>query len=94
MIACQLNLLDWTPSPAPRAPVYLRRIDRAKNMARFYKLDIQRDLFGGWNLVREWGRIGRAGQVRSAPYPSRAEAIDAFARQKRAKERRGYGNAA
>jgi hypothetical protein len=43
--------------------------------------------------IREWGRIGRAGQVRMIPYPRnrnrnrRAEALD---RQKRVKERRGY----
>ena len=47
--------------------VILRRIDAAQNMARFYLLDVQPDLFGGWSLIREWGRIGRAGA--SAPRP-------------------------
>lgn len=43
--------------------VVLRRIDAAQNMARFYRLDVQPDLFGGWSFIREWGRIGRPGTV-------------------------------
>jgi predicted DNA-binding WGR domain protein len=38
--------------------IILHRIDPAKNMRRFYRLDVQRDLFGQWCLIREWGRIG------------------------------------
>ena len=39
--------------------VMLTRIDRAHNMARYYRLDVQPDLFGQWCFIREWGRIGR-----------------------------------
>jgi predicted DNA-binding WGR domain protein len=35
--------------------VELRRIDPAKNMRRFYRLDVQPDLFGGVLLMKEWG---------------------------------------
>jgi len=70
--------------------VMLHRVDRGQNMARFYLLDIQPDLFGGWSLIREWGRIGRPGTVRVLPYPTEAEALDALEQQRRAKERRGY----
>ena len=35
----------------------LHRIDPAKDMARFYRLDVQPDLLGGWTFIREWGRI-------------------------------------
>ena len=59
-------------------------------MARYYRLDIQPDLFGGWSFIREWGRIGRPGPVRQIPYPTPAEAIAALERQRRIKERRGY----
>ncbi len=31
--------------------VHLTRIDPAKNMARFYKLDVQPNLFGEWCLI-------------------------------------------
>ena len=37
-----------------------------------YRLDVQPDLFGEWCFVREWGRIGRPGQMRSVPYPTPA----------------------
>jgi predicted DNA-binding WGR domain protein len=70
--------------------VELRRIDSAKNMRRFYRLDVQPDLFGQWCFIREWGRIGRVGQVRMVPYATATEAHDAVAMQQRVKERRGY----
>ncbi|MGE5512907.1 MAG: WGR domain-containing protein [Bacteroidota bacterium] len=44
--------------------IYLERTDRAKNMARYYRLTIVETLFGDWAMVREWGRIGRQGQSR------------------------------
>jgi predicted DNA-binding WGR domain protein len=31
----------------------LYRIDAAKHMHRFYRLDVQRDLFGQWRVVRK-----------------------------------------
>jgi len=40
----------------------LRRIDLALNMRRYYRLSVQRDLFGRACLIREWGRIGARGQ--------------------------------
>jgi len=35
--------------------VTLYRIDAAENKWRFYRLDLQPDLFGSWLLVKEWG---------------------------------------
>lgn len=70
--------------------VILRRIEADKNMARFYLLDVQPDLFGGWSFIREWGRIGRSGTVRALPCSTEAEALAALERQRQAKERRGY----
>lgn len=70
--------------------VILRRVDPARNMARFYLMDVQPDLFGGWSFIREWGRIGRSGTVRALPCPTETEARAALERQRRAKERRGY----
>jgi predicted DNA-binding WGR domain protein len=70
--------------------VTLYRIDQARNMQRFYRLDIQPDLFGNQCLIREWGRIGRGGQVRSTPCRTEEEAQVALHKQREAKERRGY----
>jgi predicted DNA-binding WGR domain protein len=66
------------------------RSDDERNMHRYYRLDVRRDLFGAWCFIREWGRIGSAGQVRTAPFPTPAEAQAALDKQRRAKERRGY----
>ena len=68
----------------------LYRIDSGRNMFRFYHLDIQPDLFGNHCLVREWGRIGRSGQIRSVPYPTGDEAQAALCEQQGTKERKGY----
>ena len=47
-------------------------------------IGVQPDLFGAWCFIREWGRIGRAGQVRTVPYATADEAHEALARQHRA----------
>jgi predicted DNA-binding WGR domain protein len=36
----------------PLYPLSLRRVEPARNMARFYSLDVERDLFGKVVLVR------------------------------------------
>ena len=68
----------------------LNRHDEAQNLHRYYRLDGQPDLFGAWCFIREWGRIGHAGQVRQVPFPTLAEAQAAHERQRWRKERRGY----
>lgn len=74
--------------------VTLYRIDAANNMKRFYRLDLQPDLFGLWLLVKEWGRIGQPGQTRLTSFPTITEAQRAFDRQRRLKEKRGYAHPA
>jgi predicted DNA-binding WGR domain protein len=57
------------------AAVQVRRIDPACNMHRFYRPDVQPDLFGGVLLVKKWGRIGAhefAKRARRAPRWRRA----------------------
>ena len=71
--------------------VILYRTDRAKNMHRFYRLDVQPDLFGQWCLMREWGRIGTTGRERSTPFPTSQETHATLDKQRRVKEQRGYG---
>jgi predicted DNA-binding WGR domain protein len=71
-------------------PVILYRIDSHKRMHRYYRMNVQPDLFGQWCLLREWGRIGSTGQMRSAPFPTPQEAQAALDNQRRIKERRGY----
>jgi len=77
----EIDLVDAQPPPRP-----LTRTDHARRMARFYVLDVQPDLFGAWCFIREWGRIGRPGQLRQVPYPTEDKAKEALARQRHAKE--------
>jgi predicted DNA-binding WGR domain protein len=72
--------------------VTLHRIDDRRNMSRFYRLDVQPDMFGRWLLVSEWGRIGRSGHMRVASFAGIDEAHAALQRRRRVKERRGYAD--
>ena len=63
---------------APSRPVTLRRIDPAKNMARFYSLEVARDLFERVVLVGHWGRIGTAGKIRLDEHRGEGEAMTAL----------------
>jgi len=70
--------------------LHLTCIDPAANKRRFYHLSVQPTLFGEWALVREWGRIGVGGRLRTDLYPSAGSAIDALLALGRQKGRRGY----
>lgn len=74
--------------------ITLHHIDPTRNMSRFYRLDLQPDLFGAWGVIREWGRIGQAGRVRIDPYPTAEQAEDRLHRQQVVKQGRGYTLAA
>ena len=68
----------------------LRRIEPEQNVARFYALMIERDLFGQTVLVRHWGRIGGRGRERVDPHANEAEAATVMGKLAAAKHRRGY----
>jgi predicted DNA-binding WGR domain protein len=71
--------------------IRLSRVDPAKNMARFYELDIQSGLFGDVCVVRHWGRIGSNGQGKEHWLESDAKAIELTSKLERQKRQRGYG---
>ncbi len=77
-------------SVAPSRHVTLRRIEPAKNMARFYALEVEQDLFGRHVLVRRWGRIGTAGKTRLDEHTGEGEAWAALQKLLAAKMRKGY----
>lgn len=78
------------PPKCPSRPLAFRRIDPARNMARFYLLALQPTLFGDVSLVRNWGRIGTRGQAKVETFATADEAEAALRRIERAKRRRGY----
>ena len=70
--------------------IYIERTEPAKNMARFYAMQISGTLFGEACLTRTWGRIGRRGQSKMHHFESEYEAIDLFMELMRQKRNRGY----
>jgi len=89
-------LVGRASQPAPfslaRAPIepvlVLHRIDPDQRVARFYRLMIERDLFGAITLVRNWGGIGANGREMVQEFATEIEAGQAL--EARAKRRRGY----
>ena len=71
--------------------ITLYRVDEDRNMRRFYHLRVERTLFGGWALIREWGRIGsRKGQALEEWFDHAEPAEAALRKLEAAKRRRGY----
>lgn len=70
--------------------LHLSRQDPDRNMARFYALELERDLFGDWVVVRYWGRIGTRGQSLRNSFPSLDAARNMIRRVTKAKIARGY----
>ncbi len=70
--------------------IRLVKINPEKNQYRFYQLAVWPDLFGGFSLVREWGRIGQSGQLRFNPFPTEQAAREALTNLIQRKCRTGY----
>lgn len=70
--------------------LYMKRVDATRNMHRFYTMTVQRDLFGGANLIREWGRIGSSGTLSITSHSDEGKAINALSDIAYAKQKRGY----
>ncbi|WP_310014259.1 WGR domain-containing protein [Brucella pseudogrignonensis] len=68
----------------------LQRRNPSQNMARFYGLSIQVDLFGIWILSRNWGRIGSVGQSKYQSFNNAQDAYIILDRLHRQKLKRGY----
>jgi predicted DNA-binding WGR domain protein len=81
--------MDEERSAIPHVLV-LRRVEPEQNLARFYALMIEHDLFGRIILMRHWGRIGTRGRERADEHASEVEAAEAMAKLAAAKRRRSY----
>ena len=69
---------------------FLTRTDPARNIDRFYIVDVTPTLFGDWTVMREWGRRGSPGTVRLSSYERRNEAETAEQRTIKRRLQRGY----
>lgn len=71
-------------------PVELERRDPRRNMARFYRLELEWDLLGAVLARRTWGRIGTRGQTKAMAFATEGEARAELLRWEKLKRRRGY----
>ncbi len=79
-----------TDNPTFLQGLVLERVDRARNMARFYVLSIEPTLFEDLALVRRWGRIGSTGRQRIDLHLSRPIAQIELKKWLDRKRRHGY----
>jgi predicted DNA-binding WGR domain protein len=70
--------------------IYLERHDATLNMARYYRLTVEKNLFGEFSLVRTWGRIGKRSQEKIELHITEQDAQVAVARKVQQKQRKGY----
>jgi predicted DNA-binding WGR domain protein len=74
----------------PPYRIHLEKCQPQRNRFRFYRLSLEPNLFGGWSLVREWGRIGRAGCMHADLYATLEAAQLALDIKLQEKGRKGY----
>ena len=70
--------------------VRLTKINQEDNKYRFYTIAITKNLFNEWSVLREWGRIGQAGQTKIDWCENLEQARDFVEKKQREKVRRGY----
>jgi predicted DNA-binding WGR domain protein len=79
-----------TKDPELLNMLVLERVDRTKNIARYYVLSVEPTLFFESSLVRRWGRIGSGGRIRIDLYASPPLAQIALNTWLERKRGRGY----
>ncbi len=70
--------------------VYLQHPDAGAQAPRFLRLSLLPDLFGGWELLRESGRVGGRSQLRRELFLQADEARHAFEKARDAELHRGF----
>ncbi len=70
--------------------LYVERKDPARNMARYYAMEIEQTMFGEACLIRRWGRIGKRGQEKQHIFEREEDAVLLFLDLLKQKRARGY----
>ena len=68
----------------------LQQRPEGREAPRFVQLMLERDLLGGWNLVRETGQIGGRSQLRREQFPDQASATAACEHARDRQLRKGF----
>jgi predicted DNA-binding WGR domain protein len=78
------------PASTIQRTLVLSRVEAGLGIARFYMLNIERDLFGTVRLVRTWGRIGTRGRELADVFETEGHAAAALKALAAVKHWRGY----
>ena len=70
--------------------ILLQQRPAAGEPPRYLQLNLQPDLFGGWELLRESGRVGSRSQLRRELFLQADEARHAFEKARDAELHRGF----
>lgn len=70
--------------------IYLQAPDKQGLFPRYYQLQLQPDMFGGWGLIREWGRQGARGTVKRTHFEDHDMAMQALIEWRNRQLRRGF----
>ncbi|MBN5050437.1 WGR domain-containing protein [Stenotrophomonas maltophilia] len=70
--------------------VHLQQPADGAQAPRFLRLTLVLDLFGGWELLRESGRVGARSQLRRELYLKADEARHAYEKARDAELHRGF----
>jgi predicted DNA-binding WGR domain protein len=70
--------------------IYMQTTHQPEQPPRFYQLQIQKDLLGGWLLIRESGVQGMRGQVKSEHFEERDQAERRLIHFRDQQSKRGY----
>ncbi|MBW3243672.1 WGR domain-containing protein [Epibacterium sp. DP7N7-1] len=70
--------------------VLFYKVNQDRNERRFYRLRLMSTLFGEYELLREYGRIGQAGRVMHEAFETQEQAVVALFTLAKSKIRGGY----
>ena len=70
--------------------IYMQTVATADQPPRFVHLILQRDLLGGWSVVKEAGFQGRPGRVRREYFEEREDAEGAMLKERDLQSKKGY----
>ena len=70
--------------------IYLQSQHPDTGVIRFVHLVLQEDLVGGWTLVRESGKQGSPGTIKSEHFDDQEQALEAIMKWRDKNIRRGY----
>ena len=62
----------------------------ASEAPRYYQIQLQQDLLGGWMLTREWGQQGGRASLKREVFLERDTALSAFEQARDAQLKRGF----